>query len=35
MKDKFTNKGLLIGFRNWQTTKAYPIFKNFFKKIFN
>lgn len=29
---KLTHKGLLIGFTQWQITKAYPMFKEFFKK---
>lgn len=32
MKEKLTHKGLLIGFTKWQTTKAYPMFKEFFEK---
>ena len=25
-------KGLLVGFTKWQTTKAYPMFRDFFKE---
>lgn len=32
MKNEKTNKGLLVGFTKWQTTKAYPMFKSFFSK---